>query len=493
MRVKQLAVLSLALVLLLSACIPPGASTTITILYTNDEHGWLLPAEQNKRMSSGAAEMMGLWAKNEGYPNASTIALSGGDSWTGPAISTWFKGEPAAEAMNAMGYRAAAVGNHDFDFGRDVLKQRRDESRFPFLSANVTTKDGKPVDFAAPYTLLDVSGIKVGIVGLSTRETPQVTKRENVSDLEFGDYQAALKKYVPEVRSKGASVVVVLGHVCLAELVTLAVQVKDLNIPVMFGGHCHEAANRQVGGTWLFESGNFYHAYSRVDLNVDVASGRLTGVKVKLVKNEWEKSASPAAPPDSAVKAVVDKWQAKADTQLNTVIGYTQKGIARPWPMYNLVADAWLWAYPQADIAISNVGGFRQDINAGEITFGDVVGVLPFENSLYDVKLTGAQVLQDLTCCGGVAASGVKWVNGRFILTRTGQPIDPQATYRVLVNDFMYTGGDQFPLQKQDPNGYDTAINWRQPVMDWIMAQDSSASAPIDDKIDTEQRGTASR
>ena len=261
----------------------------------------------------------------------------------------------------------------------------------------------------------------------------------------------------------------------------------------MFGSHCHEASHYPVASTWLVESGSFLRAYSRVDLSVEPASGRVTSVKVKLVKNEWDKSAGPAAPPDSAIKAIVAEWQAKADTQLDTVIGYTHKGIARPWPMYNLVTDAWLWAFPQADIALSNVGGFRQDINAGEITYGEIVGVMPFENTIYDIQLTGAQVLQDLTCCGGVAASGVKRVNGKFILTRTGQPIDPQATYRVLVNDFMYTGGDQFPLQKQDPNGYDTAIHWRQPVMDWIMAQNSSAFAPIDDKIDVESRGTSSR
>jgi 5'-nucleotidase/UDP-sugar diphosphatase len=492
---KRLTILWLVLTLALAACIPPaepGRSVTLTILHTNDEHGWLLPAERNKTsLTSGAAEMMGLWIKNEGYPNPSTIVLSSGDMWTGPAISTWFKGEPAAEAMNAMGYRAAAVGNHDFDFGRNVLEQRRAASHFSFLVANVTTRDGQPADFADPYTLLDVSGLKVGVIGLSTRETPEVTKRENISDLVFGDYQAALRKYIPEARGHGADVVIVLGHVCLTELATLAGQVQDLSIPVMFGGHCHEAASRQVGGTWLVESGSFLAAYSRVDLLVD--SARHVQVKVKLVKNEWDRAAGPAAPPDTQVHAIVSKWQAKADAELDQVIGYTQHGIARPWPMYNLVTDAWLWAYPQADIAISNVGGFRQDISAGEITLAEVVGVMPFENTLYDVKLTGAQVLQDLTCCGGVAASGVKLVNGKFILTKSSQPIDPQATYRVLVNDFMYTGGDRFPLQKQDPNGYNTAINWRQPVIDWLIALNSSASAPTDGKIDTESRGTASR
>jgi 5'-nucleotidase/UDP-sugar diphosphatase len=496
-KTKRLTILLLAWALVIAGCIPPtslGGSALITILYTNDEHGWLAPAERTKTtLAGGAAEMMGAWGRNERYPNASTIALSGGDMWTGPAISTWFKGESSAEVMNAMGYRAAAVGNHDFDFGRNVLLQRQAASPFPFLSANITTQDGRPVDFAIPYTLLDVSGIRLGIVGLTARETPQITKREYVSDLAFGDYQAAVRKHVAEARRQGADVIMVLGHVCLAELATLAGQVQDLDIPVMFGAHCHEADSRQVGDTWLVESGSFLRAYSRVDMQVEPGSGRVTQVKVKLVKNEWDKAAGPPAPPDPNVQAIVARWQARADAELDQVIGYTHKGIARPWPMYNMVTDAWLWAYPQADIAISNGGGFRQDINAGEITLAEIVGVMPFENTLYDVKLTGAQVVKDLTCCGGVAASGVKMENGAAILVKTGRPVDPQATYRVLVNDFMYTGGDSFPLQKQDPNGYNTAISWRQPVIDWIMEQNSSASAPLDGKIDAEPRGTSGR
>lgn len=487
----------LAWVGVIAGCIPPtpsGGSVSVTILHTNDEHGWLAPTERTKTiLAGGAAEMLGAWVKNERYPNASTIALSGGDMWTGPAISTWFGGESAAEAMNAMGYQAAAVGNHDFDFGRSILQQRRAGSRFPFLSANITTLGGKPVDFAVPYTLLDVSGIRLGVIGLTTRETPEITKREYVSDLAFGDYQVALRKYAAEARRQGADVIVVLGHVCLGELATLAVQVKDLNIPVMFGAHCHEVGSRQVGDTWLVASGSFLRPYSRVDMQIEPASRRVTRVKVELIKNEWNKADGPPAPPDPTVRAIVTKWQARADAELDQVIGYTQKGIARPWPMYNMVTDAWLWAYPQADIALSNVGGFRQDINAGEITLAEIVGVMPFENTLYDVKLTGAQVIRDLTCCGGVAAAGVKMENGAAILTRTGKPVDPQATYRVLVNDFMYTGGDGFPFQKQDPNGYDTAISWRQPVIDWIMAANSSASAPLDHKIDAEPRGTSDR
>jgi 2',3'-cyclic-nucleotide 2'-phosphodiesterase (5'-nucleotidase family) len=149
---------SIALVValfLLATCVPaPGASPSLapsatpqiaaqpkrlTILYTNDEHGWLV-AQKAKDGSSvgGAAEMLGRWRQQEGYtPDGPFLVLSGGDMWTGPAISSWFNGDAAAEVLNLMGYQAAAVGNHEFDFGLDVLRRHAKDAKFPFLSANL--------------------------------------------------------------------------------------------------------------------------------------------------------------------------------------------------------------------------------------------------------------------------------------------------------------------------------------------------------------------
>jgi 2',3'-cyclic-nucleotide 2'-phosphodiesterase (5'-nucleotidase family) len=136
-----------------AACVPlpaPGASPTLaptatsqnaaqpkrlTILYTNDEHGWLA-AQKNLDGSSvgGAAEMLGRWREQEGYtPDGPFLVLSGGDMWTGPAISSWFNGDSAAEVMDLMGYQAAAAGNHEFDFGLDVLRRPAKNAGFPFL------------------------------------------------------------------------------------------------------------------------------------------------------------------------------------------------------------------------------------------------------------------------------------------------------------------------------------------------------------------------
>jgi len=228
---------------LLAACVSvpaPGATPTpaptappqgaaqpkrLTILYTNDEHGWLV-AQQNKDGSSvgGAAEMLGRWREQESYtPNGPFLVLSGGDMWTGPAISTWFNGDSAAEVMNLMGYQAAAVGNHEFDFGLDVVSRHAKDAKFPFLSANLVKKGTtEPPDFVRPYTVVDVDGVRVGIIGLTTRSTPVTTNPKNVAEFSFLPYADALTRTVPEVKAAGADVIVALAHVCGLEMRLLA-------------------------------------------------------------------------------------------------------------------------------------------------------------------------------------------------------------------------------------------------------------------------------
>ena len=152
--------------------------------------------------------------------------------------------------------------------------------------------------------------------------------------------------------------------------------------------------------------------------------------------------------------------------------------------MQSLITEAWLWAYPTADVAITNLGGMRADLPPGNMTLADVVGVMPFENVIVELLLTGEQLEvmlgQDSAAIGGVYRDNFRWY-----LKETDEELEPEAFYTVLVNDFMYAGGDDYALLAvYDPDGYNTAINWRQPVIDWIMAQDSSSENPIDAAID---------
>jgi 5'-nucleotidase / UDP-sugar diphosphatase len=459
----------------------------LTILYTNDEHGWIAAQTQKGGgTTGGAAEMLGRWKATEGYqPGGAYLVLSGGDMWTGPAISTWFNGDSTAEVMNLMGYQAAAIGNHDFDFGVDVLRRHAAASRFPFLSANLVRKGTtEPPDFVKPFAIIEAGGLKVGVIGLTTVDTPHVTNPRNVADFSFLPYTDALTRYVPQARAAGAQLLIVLAHVCAGSLRDLAPTAKVLGVSVLAGAHCHERITEQVDGLSLIESGSYMQAYVRLALDVDPATGTVSNVQATLVDNH---TGQDKISPDAAVGAAVAIWQGKADAALGEVIGYTKTGLGAQSPaLFNLVTDAWLAAYPNAQVAITNRGGFRQALPSGPITLGDIVGVLPFNNTLVDAAVTGAQLTENLDCCGG-AVGGLRPQGNGWTLA-DGTPLDPTKTYHVLINDFMAAGGDNYRFDKQDPHAYYTAIDWRQPVIDYIRQLASTQAKPLETLIDTQDR-----
>lgn len=451
-----------------------AAVRELTIFYTNDEHGWMEGMEPNM----GAANLMGLWRKAGYEEDGPYLILSGGDMWTGPAISTWFEGEGMAEVMNEMGYAAAAVGNHEFDFGLEALRARALESAFPFLSANVrdaqegTTPETWGIE---PYVVIERNGVKVGIIGLTTTSTPVTTNPTNVLEFSFLPYEEALREVVPEARADGAEFLAVVGHLCRQELETLATRVADLEIQFMGSGHCNELFAETVGATTLVGGGYHLTSYARADFAFDTAADTVLEAGTETFRNE------PGATPDATVAAIVEEWRARTDEELEVVIGYSEHGLQRRSDeMLALVTESWLWAYPTADISITNEGGFRAALAPGEITFADVVGMLPFNNVLVEVELRGEALLQVLAR-GDAAVGGAHLGIGEWILEETGQPIQRDEVYRVLVNDFMYAGGDDYALLAQlDPDAYNTAIDWRQPVIDWIVAQASSPEMPLD-------------
>jgi len=474
----------------------------ITILHTNDEHGWLQPyaAWGSPITEGGAANLMGRFTQIEGYaPEADGfLLLSAGDNWTGPSISTWFEGKPMVEVMNAMGYDVSVIGNHEFDFGRDALNERIAEADFPFLSANIYYKGTTNLaDFMTPYVIKEVNGVNVGIVGLTTTSTPWTTHPKNITDLDFGDYEEALRREVPNMRAEGAELIIVEAHVCTSNLVPLAEAVSDLNITLMEGGHCHDTFVGQVGDTLIVESHWAMRAYGRTELVLDPVTYDVVDYTQEVIFNEYVTDEGNPVVPDAQVQTIVDYWQDQTDQVMGQVIGYTETGLPRrSWKQVNYVLDSWLWAYGTADFSISNWGGFRADIDPGDITVGDIVGVLPFENRIVDCAITGAQLVENLECCGG-AVAGFTYTyhydeDDQTVIDSVtladGSPLDMAATYHVLVNDFMYAGGDGYLFGQQDPYGYDTSIQWRQPVIDWTEAQNTSVDNPIDPLIDDQPR-----
>ena len=453
------------------------STRNITILYTNDEHGWMEPSDPY----GGAAAMMGLWQTEEEYiENDHFLILSGGDNWTGPAISTWTKGESMIDVMNAMKYTATAIGNHEFDFGIDILYNRLDQADFSFISANIREKaTGEIPDFAQPYIIREINAVNVGIIGLSSISTYTSTHPANVADLDFIAYTEALNEYVPLMVADGAELLIVIAHLCSNEIFDLLPTLTDLGVHLIGGGHCPEKIATVSEGVAIIMTGKNLQSYGVVGMNFDSVSDTMITIDVVLKDNI-------GGDPDPIIESIVANWQSYADDHLNQIIGYTESTIVLRSPaMLNMIADSWLISYPSADFAFTNRGGIRQDIPAGDIQISTIIGLMPFDNYIMELELTGTEIMAYLDY-NWPAIGGLTTIGGYQFFD--GTPIDSNTTYNVLINDYMYAANDGNNWSTIDPNPNQISINYRQPVIDWLESINTSAVNPLDNYLDPTPR-----
>jgi 5'-nucleotidase/UDP-sugar diphosphatase len=465
----------------------------ITIFYTSDEEGYLEPTKDRIKAYGGSANVMAALRQRGYRPDGNqSLLLSGGDMWTGPAISTWFQGASTVQVMNAMGYDAAVIGNHEFDFGQGILRANKNAAKFTFLSANLSvTGTGKPPDYCLPYIIREVNGVSVAVIGLTTRQTPGIVVPVNVADLAFTNYAEALRRAVSQAMAEGAELPVVIAHVCPTDLHNLIPVAAELSIPLLAGGHCHAVVeNVEQKGVRVIGPGAHWQSFAQIDITFDTTAHKVLNTKAELVPIEYPFGASPL-PPDPAVAAIVGDWSRKVEKALGEVIGYSAAGIQKGGLLFNLLLDSWLWAYPEADFAISNFGSFREAIPPGEITRASIMTTWPFNNEIVSVELTGKQVLDNLLCCGGAVAGLTYRRSGDHVVAtlKNGRALDPGATYRVLVNSFMYAGGDNYLFQTQNPNGYNLGAQMQEPVIKWIQSQKTSPQRPLETLLNRAERG----
>ena len=441
----------------------------LTILYTNDEHGWMESEEHG-----GAAGMLGLWHSEASYTEEGPfLVLSGGDNWSGPAISTWFQGESMVEVMNTMGYDAVAIGNHEFDFNIEGLRTGIDQAEFTYLAANIREKNtGERPKFATPYLLAEINNIHIGVVGLASVLTPLTTFPTHVANYEFIPYEEVLNKTVPELRKRGTELVIVLGHITGKEMRELAPKAKELEIPLIFGGHSHLRMNETIEGVRLIIADSYMEHYAKLDILFDIDADTVVSLSAVIEENQ-------GGIPDTAVAAIVAKWHKRTEAELDKFIGYASETIDRhSEALANLITDSWLIAIPTCDVAMTNRGGIRQSIPSGEITLATIVGVLPFENQLVQLELKGDQLLD---CIRDLRMGGMTSVGGYRLLD--GTPVYADSIYQLLTTDYLYSR-DDYPFSIHDPAPYETGIHFRQPVIDWIESLNTDETNPLNLHLD---------
>ncbi len=450
------------LIVLVSAC--KTEPKKFTIFYTADEHGWFSDNEK----ADGAAALMQLWKEKEGFSheNDAYLILSGGDNWTGASASTWFKGQSMFQVMNALGYDASAVGNHEFDFSLDTLKARANRAQFPYLAANIVTKKGEIPCFIKPYHITEANGIKVGLIGLTNTETPNTTNPVAVENLDFLPYLESVQKYVPELKKAGADLIIILGHICKDEMEALVPFAKKVGIPIITGGHCHRQVLEEKDGVLMIESESYLRSYIKVELAYDSKTQNTEILHYEVVKNTSEQR-------DEDIDALAKVWETEANKALEIPIGYAAKTIPRTSEdMFELIMTAWGKAYPEVDVFITNTGSIRQDIEAGEITVADIIGLMPFNNELVTLKVSGADIQNFV--------SRLKQMEESYIWGGMNEKshYDATKTYTLMTNDFLYNLGET-QLKNYDANAYTTGVVYREPVIEYIKSLNSSAEKPM--------------
>jgi 2',3'-cyclic-nucleotide 2'-phosphodiesterase (5'-nucleotidase family) len=442
----------------------------LTILHINDTHGHILPHTRksiDRKRPVGGAEYLGKMISDERAKNpGGTLLLSAGDMFQGTPISDLFHGKPVIELMNDMKFDAMTLGNHEFDWGLDVLKDLKTIARFPFLSANIVNRNNGAPPWVKPYILVERQGLKIAVIGVTTPETNALTKPGQIGPYRFLDPEKALPEKIRAVKKEGARFVILLSHLGLEADIDLARSVDGIHVIV--GGHSHTAVKTPVsiGDTIVVQAGCCGHYLGALKLQVDKDTGRILQ---HTQKRELRKVLSgPDDPHDEGARKIISKYHDQIKEEFGRVVGNTAVDLVRhPYHesnIGNLVCDA-MRAAPGADIAFQNNGGIRTNISKGKITLEQIHTLLPFDNLLISMDLTGGQILKILEQ-SATLEHGILQVSGLRVVIQKGKPagtrvqqvfvgdrpLDPKKIYRVTTNDFLAAGGDKYATFQEGKN-----------------------------------------
>lgn len=447
------------LALLISNMISEAKIVPIHIIYTSDEHGWMI----SEGKSGGAAELYNQWLNEDSINVYKTLILSGGDNFTGPAISTYTEGKAMLEVMDEMGYFASTFGNHEFDFGKDNLLKLVNSSKRNFIAANVQFEDPVNNNFV-PYKEKTINGVKTIIVGLGIYDLSSLTSMRNIEGMKFSPYLASMEKFKNKI--KKADVAILISHLCASELKVLLPDLVNMGFDVVAGGHCHSNIATMLYGVPLLEGAPYLRGYSKVIVNFDTDNKKIVNCSIEKKKNKAETK-------NPKIEKIINKWKENADIVLNEKIGYSENTVKDDTPeLVNLFLKPWIKSFPQAQIAITNKGSIRQGIPAGDITIATIMGILPFQNDLVIFEIRGDELKTFLKETSKAYIYGIN-LNDNFKLDN-GEYLKDNEYYKVITTDFVYNRGDGFRVCDVSRLILNTYTNFREPIIDYLKSLNTS-------------------
>lgn len=549
-------ILTSILFLLLAACATRDNGNqvvTLTIIGTNDVHGTLLPKEMNGGLAAFSGYVAAVRAARAADGGA-VLLIDAGDMWQGSLESNLVEGKTVVEIYNAIGYTAATIGNHEFDFGpvgelaipastaddpRGALRQRIKEANFPVLSSNIVdSASGELIAWenVSPSAMVEAAGIKVGIIGLVTADAFNVTIAANSVGLEIAPLADAIVREATRLREQGADIVIVTAHAgsrctefddprdlssCDAggEIVQVANALPAGLVDHIVAGHVHRGMAHIINGIAITSSFSNTNGFDRVDFTINQSSGRVVERKVfppQLNCPAIDRASGECAwletdpalvrpasyegrpvEPMASVQAIVANAKAHAAAIKDEPLGVTLTTAidldGNPEsPLANLFTDAVL-AGADADIAIHNVsGGIRAILPAGELTYGRVYEISPFDNRVAIVEVSGAGLrrlvaTEALKQGGRAGFSGMRvfigCANGEpqvEMVLNNGRTIEDDDPVRIVSNDFLVTLGDGVLTPAMPPGGFQYADDprlTRDLLVEWFRKRGGSLSA----------------
>ncbi len=448
----------------------------VRIVHTNDFHGRLLP--EPWPAATGAVGGSALLAAHidsaRSQFDGPTLVLSAGDDLQGTAISNLSWGRATIASHNALRYSAAALGNHEFDWGTDTLMARVRESRFPWLAANVVeTATGRPPAWIRPWVLFDTLGVKVAVIGAALPATPEVVLADRIRGLSFAPAVPAIAQAAREARAAGAMFVVVTMHIgagcgvsgtaprersvsCSGDAITIAEALAG-HVDLIVAGHTHRRVLTTAGGVPVVEAASYSQAYSVTDLE------RRGGV-VHAVDQRVEWVTADGVTPDTAVTRLVREWNERVRPVTEHVVAELGEALPRgdrDSQLGNLMADA-IRSVTGAEVSLVNNGSIRRALPAGPLTFGVLYELQPFQNMLVSVEVPGRVVraalehaLANTDGRLGVHVSGLRVEldstappgrKVRRMVRASGAELGDDEVVRVGLTDFVAGGGDRFTM-----------------------------------------------
>ncbi|WP_299676601.1 bifunctional metallophosphatase/5'-nucleotidase [uncultured Roseobacter sp.] len=486
-----------------------SADYTLHILHTNDMHSRIESINKYDSTCDAEGEAEGACfggvarvktavdQKRAELEGQNVLVLDAGDPFQGSLFYSTYKGAAEAEFMQAIGYDAMAVGNHEFDDGPQGLADFIETVSFPVVSGNLDLSgeallDGKVEN----HVVLEVGGRKIGIVSALATDTVETSSPGE--GVVFQDEIEALKADVAALEAEGVDIVIALNHVGLRKDLDIAANVPAID--VVIGGHSHTlmsnddegtpAYPEMVEGTPVAQAYAYTKYLGHLTLTFDdagtvtAASGDPMLLDASVTPDEGfiARIAEMGAPIEALKQKVV------AETA-SEIIGARETCRAQECAMGNLIADAMLDRVKDqgVEIAIQNGGGIRASIDAGEVTMGEVLTVLPFQNTLSTFQVSGASIVAALE--NGV--SQIEDGAGRFPQVAGmsyafdasqpagsrvsdvmvgGAPIDPEKVYSVVSNDYVRNGGDGYAMFKDAQNAYDFGPDLADVTADFLAA-----------------------